>query len=578
MISQLIFKMHIKYFFRYHVVLLISAIGITKIMLFCSFLRRKLKELDNYRYLMDFDTDKIRKEYYDVIIIGSGIAGVYTALELPDKYKIVILTKETIDISNSVLAQGGIAVSLDKEDSPELHFKDTLYAGAGLCDENSVWVLVNEAAKNIESLCKFGVNFDKKKNRDELSLTREGAHSKNRIIHAGDTTGKEVCDKLISVVETRNNVKIKERTFAIDLITNDDVCKGVMTYDEDCAEYVYYVSKVVINAAGGFGQLYSNTTNPEVATGDGVGLAYRAGAELMDMEFVQFHPTVLFHRENKSFLISEAVRGEGAILRNVFGDRFMPKYHELNELAPRDIVSRAIFSEMEKTHSDHVYLDITFKGKKYIEERFPNIYKTCLNYGIDMSKDYIPVAPAEHYCMGGVKADVFGRTKIAGFFACGEVACSGIHGANRLASNSLLEGLVFGHKIGDEVDRILTDSVPLDINFCLKYEKKRLKKDINKKQIKIEIQNLMTRYVGIIRDKEGMLEAKDKVDEYYNSIYEGYNTSIEDFEIQNIVLLAKLVIEAAIEREESRGAHYRIDFQSTDNVNWKRNIIKASFN
>ncbi len=543
-------------------------------MWFCSFLRGKLKDLDNYRYLMNFDTDKIKKEYYDIIIIGSGIAGVFTALELPDKYNIVILTKETIDISNSVLAQGGIAVSLDKEDSPELHFKDTLYAGAGLCDENSVWVLVNEAAQNIESLCKFGVNFDKKKNRDELSLTREGAHSKNRIIHAGDTTGKEVCDKLISVVETRNNVKIKERTFAIDILTDKDICKGVLTYDEDSSEYILYVSNVVINAAGGFGQLYSNTTNPEVATGDGVGLAYRAGAELMDMEFVQFHPTVLFHPENKSFLISEAVRGEGAILRNIKGERFMPKYHELNELAPRDIVSRAIFSEMKKTQSDHVFLDITFKGKDYLEQRFPNIYKTCLSYGIDMSKDYIPVAPAEHYCMGGVKADVYGRTNISGFFACGEVACSGIHGANRLASNSLLEGLVFGHKIGDEVNKVLADSEAFDKKFHIKYDNKRVKKQIDKKELKLNLQNIMTGYVGIIRDQGGMLKAKEKVYEYYNLINDMENSSIEDFEIQNMVLLAKLVIEAAIEREESRGAHFRADFTSTDDKSWKRNIIK----
>jgi len=532
--------------------------------------------LDNCRYLMNFDTEKIRKEYYDVIVIGSGIAGVYTVLELQDRYKTVILTKETINISNSVLAQGGIAVSLDKEDSPKLHLKDTLYAGAGLCDENSVWVLVNEAAKNIESLCKYGVNFDKKNNRDELSLTREGAHSKNRIIHAGDTTGKEVCDKLISEVKKRKNVKIKERTFAIDILTDNNICKGVLTYDEDSDEYVYYVSNVVINAAGGFGQLYSNTTNPEVATGDGVGLAYRAGAELMDMEFVQFHPTVLFHPENKSFLISEAVRGEEALLRNISGERFMPKYHELKELAPRDIVSRAIFSEMKKTNSNHVYLDITFKDKEYLEKRFPNIYKTCLTYGIDISKNYIPVAPAEHYCMGGVKADVFGRTNITGFFACGEVACSGIHGANRLASNSLLEGLVFGHKIGDEVAKILLDS-SFDNGFHLKYEKKRLIKKLDKKQIKIDIQNLMTKHVGIIRDKEGMLIAKGKIDKYYNSICEMYNSSIEDFEIQNMVLLAKLVIDAALEREESRGAHYRMDFKKVDNNNWKKNIIKSIY-
>jgi len=382
-----------------------------------------------HRYLMDFNTSSMETEYHDVLIIGSGIAGVYTALEMSSEFDIAILTKETIDISNSVLAQGGIAVSLDKEDSPELHFKDTIYAGAGLCDEDAVWVLVNEAASNIECLCKFGVNFDRK-SPEELALTREAAHSKNRIIHAGDTTGKEVCDKLISVVKTRDNVKIKERTFVIDLLTENNICKGVIAIDEDTSKVKLYLSNIVICATGGFGQLYSNTTNPEVATGDGVCLAYRAGAELMDLEFIQFHPTVLYHPENKNFLISEAVRGEGALLKNIHGKRFMPEYHELNELAPRDVVSRAIFEEMRKTGSKHVFLDITFKSKEYLENRFPNIYKTCLGYGIDISRDYIPIAPTEHYCMGGIKTDVFGRTGIRGFYACGEAACTGIHGAN----------------------------------------------------------------------------------------------------------------------------------------------------
>lgn len=529
--------------------------------------------MDVNRYLVDFDTNKLMVEYHDVIIIGSGIAGVYTALEIPEKYDIVILTKDTIEISNSVLAQGGIAVSLDKEDSPELHFKDTIYAGAGLCDEKSVWVLVKEAAENIEALCKFGVNFDKK-SHNELSLTREGAHSKNRIIHAGDTTGKEVCDKLISVVRTRNNVKIKERTFAIDLITEDGVCKGILTYDEDKASYIIYIANIVVCATGGFGQLYSNTTNPEVATGDGIGLAYRAGVEIMDLEFIQFHPTVLFHSENKSFLISEAVRGEGALLRNVNGERFMPAYHELRELAPRDIVSRSIFSEMKKTNSTHVYLDITFKDKEYLEHRFPNIYKTCLSYGIDISKDYIPVAPAEHYCMGGIRTDVFGRTNIKGFYACGEAACNGIHGANRLASNSLLEGLVFGHIIGEEVIRIMNNNREDLDKIGVKAQSKRIVKNLDISKIKLDIQETMTKYVGIVRDREGLEKAKSKVDEYFKVLEDMKNLNINDFELQNIVLLSKLVIETALEREESRGAHFRKDFQKTDDINWKKNIIK----
>jgi len=525
------------------------------------------------RYLKDIDSDKAEKEYHDVIIIGSGIAGVYTALEISNEFDIVILTKETIEISNSVLAQGGIAVSLDKEDSPELHMKDTLYAGAGMCEEETVRVMVNEAATNIESLCDYGVNFDKS-NAIDLALTREAAHSKNRIIHAGDTTGKEVCDKLISVVKKQNNVSIKERTFAIDLLIDAGRCKGIYAYDEDTASYKIYLSKVIICATGGFGQLYANTTNPEVATGDGVSLAYRAGAKLMDLEFVQFHPTVLFHPQNKTFLISEAVRGEGAILKNIHGERFMPKYHELNELAPRDVVSRAIFEEMRRTESDCVYLDITFKGKDYLERRFPNIYKTCLSYGIDISKDYIPVSPAEHYCMGGIKADIFGCTSIEGFYACGEAACNGIHGANRLASNSLLEGLVFGHKIGREISNNLNGISGKKDKFQLKNISERKTKTFSRGEVKEKVQRIMTDYVGIIREKKGLLYAKNEIKKYAELMEDMENEGTRDFELQNIIQLSGLIIESALEREESRGAHYRADFNKTNDEAWRKHIVK----
>lgn len=530
--------------------------------------------MDIDRYLIDFDISEIETEYHDVIIVGSGIAGVYTALEAPAGYDIAILTKETIDISNSVLAQGGIAVSLDKGDSPEFHFKDTIYAGAGLCDEKSVWVLVNEAASNIDRLCKFGVNFDKRSNH-ELSLSREAAHSKNRIIHAGDTTGKEVCDKLISVVRTRSNINIKERTFALDLLTKNGACKGVLAYDEDRARFTAFLSNIVVCATGGFGQLYANTTNPKVATGDGVCMAYRAGAELMDLEFIQFHPTVLYHLDNKSFLISEAVRGEGALLKNAGGERFMPGYHELGELAPRDVVSRAIFEEMRKTGTPNAFLDITFKEREYLESRFPNIFKTCLGYGIDISKDYIPVAPAEHYCMGGIRADAYGRTAVKGFYACGEAACNGIHGANRLASNSLLEGLVFGNRIGMEIDRILKGEAGNRFEFGFRYSSQRVKKDIDRKRARLDIQHVMTENVGIIRSKESLMDAKTKVDRYCRLLSDMQNESMEDYELQNIALLSRLVIESALEREESRGAHYRSDFSKTDDERWKRNIIKS---
>lgn len=524
---------------------------------------------------MDFDSEKIEKEYHDVIIIGSGIAGVFTALEISQEYDVAILTKETLDISNSVLAQGGIAVSLDKKDSPELHFKDTLYAGAGLCNEESVWVLVNEAASNIDRLCNFGVNFDKTK-QQELALTREAAHSMNRIIHAGDTTGKEVCDKLISVVKTRNNIKIYERTFVIDIVTKDGACKGVLICDENGEAKKFLVSDIVVCATGGFGQLYSNTTNPEVATGDGVSMAYRAGAELMDLEFIQFHPTVLYHPQNKSFLISEAVRGEGALLRNAEGKRFMPDYHPLNELAPRDVVSRAIFEEMKKTGTTHVFLDITFKDKAYLEARFPNIYKTCLSYGIDIAKDMIPIAPTEHYCMGGIRADVNGRTNIKGFFTCGECACNGIHGANRLASNSLLEGLVFGRLIGEQADVLLKNNKASQEPLNLVYKTDRTDVPVDRNSVRADIQKKMTKEVGIIRNREGLSRALDKVNSYGKLLEDLKNESLEDFELQNILLLSRLVIESALEREESRGAHYRSDFNKTDDEHWKRHIIKKN--
>ena len=550
-------------------------------------MQKMIKGLKCNRYAVDFDTREIEQEHHDVVIIGSGIAGVYTALDISPEYDIAILTKQTIEISNSVLAQGGIAVSLDKKDSPELHFNDTISAGAGICNEESVWVLVNEAQKNIRQLCKYGVNFDQG-SKGELALTREAAHSMNRIIHAGDTTGKEVCDKLISVVRTKKNVEIFERTFVIDILTEDedDRCIGVLAYDEDKGAYKAYYSGVVICAAGGFGRLYRHTTNPEIATGDGLCMAYRAGAVLTDMEFVQFHPTVLHHPENESFLISEAVRGEGAILRNKYGRRFMPAYHEKAELAPRDIVTRAIFEEMKKTDSPEVYLDITFKEKKYLEARFPNIYRTCMSYGIDISKDMIPVAPAEHYCMGGIKTDIYGRTRIKGFYACGEAACTGIHGANRLASNSLLEGLVFGHKIGSEVSAILKDRSECDAGkpsvevrgktrtrgADIGYKTPRKKLEDDHLSARAAIRSLMTEKVGIIRSGESLASAMADITKLWEKYSGARHEGIDEVEVENKLLLAMIVTRAALMREESRGAHYRTDFNKTDDEKWKRNL------
>ena len=520
-------------------------------------------------------------ERHDAIIIGSGVAGVYTALNAPEALDIVIVTKETLDISNSSLAQGGIAVSLGREDSPELHLQDTLYAGAGLCDEDVVRVLVNEARPVIQDICTLGVDFDLKEQPNaapqgvsQLALNREAAHSQNRIIHAGDTTGKEVCDKLTSVMLRRPRVSVRERTIVLDLLVRDGVCCGVSVYDEVSGEVRLRLADVVVCATGGYGQLYAATTNPEVATGDGACFAYRAGAALMDLEFIQFHPTVLFHPQNRTFLISEAVRGEGALLRNLKGERFMPKYHEMNELAPRDVVSRSIFSEMTRDGEDHVWLDITARTRKDLQARFPNIYRTCLGYGIDMAKDFVPIAPAEHYCMGGIRTDVFGRTGIPGFYACGEAACNGIHGANRLASNSLLEGLVFGRRIGEEMTEVVKNrkhrrddaahftkllDVP-DLRPVLSCEEEEA--------LRTRMRRLMTDKVGIVRTREGMEEAKRWLAETEARLDGFRPVGVAGFELRNLVSLAGLTVRMALAREESRGAHFREDFPHTDDAHW----------
>lgn len=505
----------------------------------------------------------------DVVIIGTGIAGTYTALCINSDISIIILAKEEIEISNSALAQGGIAVSLGEEDSPKYHKDDTVFAGAGLSDEEMVWVMVSEARKNILDLCNLGVNFDK--SGGVLSLTKEAAHSRRRIIHAGDFTGKEVCDKLIAATQQKSNIILKEKTFAIDLVSDNDSCTGVLVMDQIAGKTIIYESKYVICASGGFGQLYNNTTNPIVATGDGMAMAYRAGAELSDMEFVQFHPTALYHKKDKSFLISEAVRGEGAVLRNRYGKKFMQNYHELEELAPRDIVARAIFAEIKKTNAECVYLDITSKSRNYLVNRFPKIFETCLKYGIDISKDYIPVAPAEHYCMGGIKTDSSGKTGIKNLYACGEVSCTGIHGANRLASNSLLEGLVFGHRIAQDINENIEKQ---------KHRKGTQKKDLEEGKINTRpvseyekrIKKTMSDNVGIIRNGHDLQKAYDYIGEMLKEL-DGYDCiSTAQFQVLNMATVARLVIAAALKRKESRGAHYRTDYPDKSD-RWKINII-----
>lgn len=505
----------------------------------------------------------------DVIVIGSGIAGVYTALCIKPDKKVTILAKEEINVSNSALAQGGIAVSLGEADSPKYHKDDTVVAGAGLSDEEMVWIMVSEARTNILGLCELGVNFDM--TGGELSLTREAAHSQRRIIHAGDFTGKEVCDKLIAAAEKKENITLREKMFAIDFITEGNRCVGVIVLDQKEGKQVIYRCNRIVCASGGFGQLYKVTTNPIIATGDGMAMAFRAGAELADMEFVQFHPTALFHKDNKSFLISEAVRGEGAVLRNRHGELFMDRYHELKELAPRDIVARAIFAEMERTGAECVYLDITAKDRNYLKQRFPKIFDTCLRYGIDISKDYIPVAPAEHYCMGGVRTDTLGKTDIEGLYACGEVACTGIHGANRLASNSLLEGLVFGHRIAQDINE--NESRPGTADIYGKIKKRGESQFVKPaSEYENDIKNIMNHYVGIIRNGEGLETAYSEIKKMLEELDAADCISTVQYQAVNMATVARLVISSAMKRKESRGAHYRTDYPGTSD-GWKRNIV-----
>lgn len=525
---------------------------------------------------------------FDVVIVGGGIAGLFTALELPDYLNIAILTKEKVEQSNSNLAQGGIAVSLGEDDSPALHFSDTLYAGAGLCNPESVWELVNSGAESINKLCSYGVNFDKDK-KEILSLTREAAHTKDRIIHSGDATGKEICRVLTMKAIQKANIKIYEQNIAVDVEIENGHCTGILAINDISGEMIIYQSKHIICCTGGCGQVFKYTSNPDVATGDGVALAYRAGAEIMDMEFVQFHPTVLTCKQDNRFLISEAVRGEGAFLRNHLGERFMHKYHELQELAPRDVVARAIFSEMQLSGEDNVWLDITHKDKEWLTNRFPNIYETLLGYGIDMSKDMIPVAPAAHYSMGGIKVDVNGCTNIPGLYACGEASCTGVHGANRLASNSLLEGLVFGMKIAQ---RLSNDAARRNMNIKIELnevtlaegiknivsknwniEKFTFDEDIRVQELINKLKRTMTKKVGIVREKTILEEAKAETEGMLDQARRLNVRNVQWIELINMLQVSLLIIRGALARKESRGAHYRKDYPNTDDINWNKNII-----
>jgi len=523
------------------------------------------------RYLLNFDLSRLKKIYSDFLIVGSGIAGLYTSLKLSSLGEVAILTKNKLTESNTEYAQGGIAVALGDKDSPHLHMEDTLKAGANFCDPKAVKVLVNEGPKCVEELIEMGTKFDKIEGKFKTTL--EAAHQRPRILHArGDATGAEIERALSERVKKEKTMNIKENILVIDILTENNICYGLLALDNQTKELTAYLARYTILASGGMGQLFFNTTNPVVATGDGIAFAYRAGATIANLEFIQFHPTALYHQGSPKFLISESVRGEGALLVNAKDELFMSSYHPLAELAPRDIVARAITDQMKKTKHDYVYLNATHVKEKF-SKRFPTIYNNCMQMGIDPEKEYIPVAPAAHYTMGGIKTDTWGQTNITNLFACGECSNTGVHGANRLASNSLLEGLVFGNRITQKINEKLIRhpmKKPKEIEISHRASQER-NRNFDAKKIKRELQRLMWNNVGISRTQSGLIEAKEKIEQWQSFLHTEF-TDIDQIECANLIILANLVASSALTRQESRGAHYRQDFPERDDVNWKKNI------
>lgn len=529
----------------------------------------------------------------DFLVIGSGIAGLNFALTAAKKGKVTVITKKKVNKTNTALAQGGVAAVLSKDDSFDLHIEDTLAAGAGLCDRKVVEMVIKDAPDMIKELVDKGANFNKENGSEtEFAMGQEGGHSRKRIVHAHDLTGKEIEDVLVKHSEAHENIEILENHIAVNLITHsksiksgplvtdyENQCCGAYVLNNETGEIETFHAGIVLIASGGAGKVYLYTSNPDIAAGDGVAMAYRAGASVANLEFVQFHPTCLYHPKAKNFLISEAVRGEGAILKDIRGRKFMQKYSSDKELACRDVVARAIDNEMKINGDDFVYLDISHKSPDFIKERFPNIYGNCLRFGIDITKDPIPVVPAAHYMCGGVATGMSGQTDIKRLFVAGEAACTGLHGANRLASNSLLEALVYSKNAANAAIKEIS-------SIDIKSEKEPLLWDkmgtedsdeaIVVAQNWDEIRRLMWNYVGIVRTDKRLSRALRRIENIQQEIHEYYwnfKVTSDLVELRNLATVAELIIKSALIRKESRGLHYNLEYPDRDDTNWLKNTI-----
>lgn len=534
------------------------------------------KHLEPRRYLIEFSSAALPHVFTDVLVIGSGVAGLgaaLTAAASPAQPDVLVICKDALDETSTSHAQGGIAVALDPADSPDAHFRDTLQAGYGLCHPDVVRAVVTEGPERIRELMAWGAHFDRR--NDHFDLAHEGGHCQPRIIHArGDSTGAEVQDILLRRVRATPRIRVLEYTFAIDLLTQNNTCLGVLVHSRERGLLLIWAAQTIL-ATGGAGQVYRETTNPEVATGDGLAMAYRAGAQIRDLEFVQFHPTTLYLAGARRILITEAVRGAGAVLRNRYGERFMPAYHEAAELAPRDVVSRAILAETHRTGDTNVYLDLTHLPPQVVDHHFPRLHQLREEFDLDPLRDLIPVFPSAHYMVGGVTVDVEARTTVQNLLACGEVASTGLHGANRLGSNSLLEGLVFGVRAGRTAASTITPNASPHAVPRLESHLVPRQAHIDLVDVSNSLKSVMWRHVGLERSEKTLADAEERIDFWCSYVLNNVFEHPAGWTLQNLLTIAKLITVGARRRQESRGCHYRTDFPHPDDKHWKHhNVIQ----